>query len=129
MIKYLELTAPESSEFRQCKIVSIEVSEGDTVSIGDPLFKILSGKKEIDLPSKLDGKVIEIIAIEGESISLMTPLVLLETEVESSTATPPMIDEANTEPEGKQQESKKQPASNEIKEQPEPEKQPEPKNE
>jgi len=127
MIKYLELTAPESSEFRQCKIVSIEVSEGDTVSIGDPLFKILSGKKEIDLPSKLDGKVIEIIAIEGESISLMTPLVLLETEVESSTATPPMIDEANTEPEGKQQESKKQPASNEIKEQPEPEKQPEPK--
>ena len=100
MIKYLELTAPESSEFRQCKVTSIEVNEGDTVKAGDALFKVLSGKNEIDLPSKLEGKVIEVIATQGESISLMTPLVLLETEVEHSTATAPIIEpETNIESE------------------------------
>jgi len=29
MIKYLELTAPKDDLFRQAKIVSVEVSEGD----------------------------------------------------------------------------------------------------
>ena len=91
MIKYLELTAPEKSEFRQVKIVSIEVAEGDQVEIGDTLFKVKSGKNKIDLPSTMTGKVVEIIALVDENISVMTPLVLLETEVQNSTATPPII--------------------------------------
>ena len=96
MIKYLELTAPEKSEFRQVKIVSIEVSEGDEVALGDTLFKVKNGKNEIDLPSTMGGKVVEIIAMIGENISVMTPLILLETEVEGSTATAPInIDDSS----------------------------------
>lgn len=97
MIKYLELTAPEQSEFRQAKIVSILVSEGDAVNAGEALFRVLSGSNEVDLPSSLDGRVIEIIVDEGENISLMTPLVLLETEVEKSTATPPISQDDESE--------------------------------
>jgi pyruvate dehydrogenase E2 component (dihydrolipoamide acetyltransferase) len=93
MIKYVELTAPESSEFRQVKILSMEVSEGDSVRVGDPLFIVQNGKNKVELPSTKEGRVIEIIALVGENISLMTPLVLLETEVEGSTATPPIVDE------------------------------------
>ena len=96
MIKYLELTAPESNQFRQAKILSIEVSEGDYVNIGDTLFKVQSGKKEIDLPTTLAGRITEIIATTGENISVMTPLVLLETEVAKSTATLP-TDETTSE--------------------------------
>lgn len=88
MIKYLELTAPESDEFRQVRITSIEVAEGDTVEIGDTLFRVKSGDNEIDLPSTRAGKICEIIVLEGASISGMSPLLLLETEVASSTATP-----------------------------------------
>jgi pyruvate dehydrogenase E2 component (dihydrolipoamide acetyltransferase) len=95
MIKYLELTAPEQSEFRQAKVISIEVSEGDQVSAGDALFRVKSGNNEIDLPAKLTGKIVEIIVDKGENISLMTPLVLLETVIEKSTATPPRSDLAN----------------------------------
>jgi pyruvate dehydrogenase E2 component (dihydrolipoamide acetyltransferase) len=88
MIKYLELTAPESDEFRQVRITSIEVAEGDTVEIGDTLFRVKSGRHEIDLPSTRAGKICEMIVLEGESISIMSPLLLLETEVAGSTATP-----------------------------------------
>jgi pyruvate dehydrogenase E2 component (dihydrolipoamide acetyltransferase) len=88
MIKYLELTAPESNDFRQVRIISIEVAEGDTVEIGDTLFRVKSGDNEIDLPSTRAGKICELIVLVGESISVMTPLLLLETEVAGSTATP-----------------------------------------
>jgi pyruvate dehydrogenase E2 component (dihydrolipoamide acetyltransferase) len=88
MIKYLELTAPESDEFRQVRITSIEVAEGDTVEIGDTLFRVKSGDNEIVLPSTRAGKICEMIVLEGESISMMSPLLLLETEVAGSTATP-----------------------------------------
>jgi len=93
MIKYLELTAPDTSEFRQAKILSVEVAEGDQIDIGTPLFIVKSGESEIPLPATLAGTIIEVIAIVGENISFMTPLVLLETEVEGSTATPPIIDQ------------------------------------
>ncbi|NND81070.1 MAG: dihydrolipoyllysine-residue acetyltransferase [Gammaproteobacteria bacterium] len=93
MIKYLELTAPEKSEFRQAKIVSVEVNEGDHVEIGDTLFRVKSGSSEIDLPTTMKGNITEIIATEGESISIMTPLVLLETEVEESSASQPISEQ------------------------------------
>ena len=86
MIKYLELTPPEETQFRQAKIISTLVNEGDVVIAGDALFKVKSGEQEIDLPARLGGKIIEMIVEEGENISIMTPLVLLETEVEKSTA-------------------------------------------
>ena len=88
MIKYLELTAPDSDEFRQVKIVSIEVAEGDQINQGDTLFMVKRGDEELALPSTLDGKVMEVIALVDENISLMTPLILLETRVSESTATP-----------------------------------------
>ena len=61
MIKYLELTAPEESQFRQAKILSIAVSEGDEVNAGDTLFKVQSGSSEVDLPSRLAGRIVEVI--------------------------------------------------------------------
>ncbi|MEM7360627.1 MAG: dihydrolipoyllysine-residue acetyltransferase [Pseudomonadota bacterium] len=95
MIKFLELTAPESDEFRQAKIISVEIAEGDRIDVGDTMFVVKSGNKEIDLPATRAGKVTELIALAGQNISVMTPLILLETEVESSTATPPINVDVN----------------------------------
>ena len=47
MIKYLELTAPQDELFRQAKIVSIEVSEGEQVYKGSTLFQVSVWTKEI----------------------------------------------------------------------------------
>lgn len=90
MIKYLELTPPDENQFRQAKIVTVLVNEGDVVAVGDPLLRVLSGGEEIDLPARLAGKVIEVIVEPDENISVMTPLLLLETEVEHSTASKPI---------------------------------------
>ena len=90
MIKYLELTPPDDNAFRHAKIVSIDCAEGDRIAVGSTLFTVKNGRKKINLPSTMDGKVVEIIATVGESISPSTALVLLETEVEGSTASAPI---------------------------------------
>ena len=92
MIKYVELTAPEASAYRQAKIISFACKEGDYIKKGDPLFIVLSGKRQLELPSTRDGKIVEFIVSEQENINLATPLVLLETEVATSTANKPKGD-------------------------------------
>ncbi len=93
MIKYVELTAPEASAFRQAKIVSIECAEDDYIKAGDTIFRVQSGAHEVNLPATKAGRVVELIASLQENITLSTALLLLETEVESSTASKPLNDE------------------------------------
>jgi len=90
MIKYVELTAPEASAYRQAKVLSIECQEGDYIKPGDTLFLVQSGNTKLELPSTTEGRIIEFIVNEQENITLSTPLLLLETTVDSSTATPPI---------------------------------------
>ncbi|MFT6407457.1 MAG: pyruvate dehydrogenase E2 component (dihydrolipoamide acetyltransferase) [Arenicella sp.] len=90
MIKYVELTAPEASAFRQAKILSIECQEGQQIKDGDTLFRVQSGAHEINLPATKTGRIVEIIAALSENITLSTALLLLETEVEGSTASKPL---------------------------------------
>ncbi len=84
MIKYLELTAPETMELRGAKIIRTVVAEGDTVKKGDVLFTIMNNGKEEPLPASIDGRVVELIARDGDGVSLLTPLVLFETNVEAA---------------------------------------------
>lgn len=99
MIKYVELTAPEANAYRQAKILSIECNEGDQVNAGDTLFIVQSGKAKLELPSTKSGRVVEFIVSEQQNITLSTPLLLLETVVDGSTATPQVgLDEQPVEP-------------------------------
>lgn len=91
MIKYVELTPPENSAFRQATILSIECEEGSQIKEGDTLFMVQSGNQEVALPAAKSGKIEEMIAYVGQNISLSTALLLLETEVAGSTATKPEI--------------------------------------
>ena len=92
MIKYVELTAPDKSDFRQAKILSIECQEGDVIKEGDTLFKVKSGSNKIDLPATKAGRIVEMIVSEKENITISTALLLLETEVTSRTATKPIVE-------------------------------------
>lgn len=93
MIKYVELTAPDASAFRQAKILSIECQEGDQIKEGDTLFRVQSGAHEINLPATKTGRVVELIVALHENITLSTALLLLETEVDGSTASTPIASE------------------------------------
>lgn len=100
MIKYVELTAPEASAYRQAKILSFECKEGDSVKAGDTLFIVQSGNSKLELPSTKDGRIVEFIVTEQENITLSTPLLLLETEINSRTASAPITEQT---PPSKQQ--------------------------
>ena len=69
-------------QLRGAKIIKTEVAEGDSVKQGDPLFTISNNGKEEALPAAMDGRVVELIAKDGDGVSLLTPLVLFETNVE-----------------------------------------------
>jgi len=90
MIKYLELTAPQDELFRQAKIVSVEISEGEPIFKGTTLFQVKVGRKKYDLPSTMEGNVAEIIASVGENITLSSSLILIETRVSEPTASKPI---------------------------------------
>ena len=92
MIKYVELTAPNASAFRQAKILSIECKEGDVIKEGDTLFKVQSGSHQINLPAIKAGRIVELIATLQENITLSTALLLLETKVSGSTASQPLVE-------------------------------------
>ena len=93
MIKYVELTAPNASAFRQAKILSIECKEGDQIKEGDTLFKVQSGSHQINLPAIRAGRIVEMIATVHENITLSTALLLLETKVSGSSARKSSTDE------------------------------------
>jgi pyruvate dehydrogenase E2 component (dihydrolipoamide acetyltransferase) len=86
MIKYVELTSPDASAFRQAKILSIMCKVGDVIKEGDTLFRVQSGAHKLNLPATKSGRVSEIIVSVNENITLSTALLLLETEVTGSTA-------------------------------------------
>lgn len=86
MIKYIELTPPEASAFRRAKILSIECQEGNQIKEGDTLFRVQSGAHEINLPATKAGRIVELIAGPQENITLSTALLLLETELDESSA-------------------------------------------
>lgn len=94
MIKYVELTAPNASAFRQAKILSIECQEGDEIKEGDTLFKVQSGSHQINLPAIRAGRIVEMIATVHENITLSTALLLLETKVSGSSANKSIADES-----------------------------------
>ncbi len=71
-------------ELRGAKIIRTVVAEGDTVKKGDALFTIMNNGKEEPLPASIDGRVVELIARDGDGVSLLTPLVLFETNVEAA---------------------------------------------
>ena len=85
MIKYVELTSPDSDSFRGVKIVSAKIKEQDVVRKGDILFVVEKKDGEtLGLPATKGGRIVDLIAFEGDLISPMTPLLLLETETEPS---------------------------------------------
>ncbi|MGH1540247.1 MAG: dihydrolipoyllysine-residue acetyltransferase [Arenicella sp.] len=81
MIRFVEITPPAEAIFRQAKIVSIDVAEGDTVQAGQSLFTVISGKQKHPLPAPSDGRIAEIIVTLGETIHASSSILLLEMEV------------------------------------------------
>lgn len=76
-----DVILPEISEnVDKGNVVSVLVSEGDTVQEQDPLLEIETEKAAVEVPSTAAGKVVEILVSEGEEAAVGSVVVRIETE-------------------------------------------------
>lgn len=133
-----EITIPEISEnVEKGTVISIPVSEGDTVKKDDPVLELETDKAAVDVPSPFAGTVKEILVAENDEVKVGQAVMKIETEGEGAGEEPeepgggpsePAEDErgeataSDEEPGGGEPATEEQPAAAE--EAPEPEAQP-----
>lgn len=60
---------PQLDGFDNVPVIEINVSEGDTIEVDDPLVTVESDKATMEIPSPFAGKVGKILVSEGDKIS------------------------------------------------------------
>ena len=68
-INIIELKIPNLGEAESTEIIEINVKSGDIVKLNDPLIVLESEKAAMEVPSDYDGKIIEILVKEGDSVN------------------------------------------------------------
>ncbi|MCB1068756.1 MAG: 2-oxo acid dehydrogenase subunit E2 [Kiritimatiellae bacterium] len=96
----IEIKLPELGEnISEGDIVNILVSEGDTVTVDQPLLEIETGKATVEVPAPQAGVIGKIHVSEGDKASVGTVIVTLEAGDSSpAAAEPPAQEEKKPEP-------------------------------
>lgn len=72
----------------EAEIVSWKVAPGDAVTINQVLVEIETAKSLVELPSPFAGQVSELLAVEGETVEVGTPIITIATEGHSMLTSP-----------------------------------------
>ena len=72
----------------EAEIVSWKVAPGDAVTINQVLVEIETAKSLVELPSPFAGQVNELLAAEGETVEVGTPIITIATEGHSMLTSP-----------------------------------------
>ena len=76
-----EVTLPEISEnVESGNVISIQVSQGDSVAEGDTLLEIETDKASVEVPSTAGGTVQEILVSEGDDVKVGAVIAKIETQ-------------------------------------------------
>jgi pyruvate dehydrogenase E2 component (dihydrolipoamide acetyltransferase) len=82
-----EYLLPDVGEgLTEAEIVSWKVKVGDTVAINDIVCEIETAKSIVELPSPFAGTVSAILAPEGETIAVGTPIIAIGDDAEAAAA-------------------------------------------
>lgn len=73
----LEVKVPDIGDFSDVPILTVMVKPGDTVSAEDPLLELESDKATMEVPSPVDGEVVEVLVKEGDTVSEGTLIITL----------------------------------------------------
>src|SRR4029079_2807590 len=83
-----EYLLPDVGEgLTEAEIVSWKVKVGDTVAINDIVCEIETAKSIVELPSPYAGTISAILAPEGETIPVGTPIIAIGDAAEAAAAT------------------------------------------
>ena len=93
---------PALDGFENVPVIEINVSEGDTIGLDDPLVTVESDKATMEIPSPYQGKVEKILVSEGDKLSegdqLLEMTIVDEGSEESAQAAPAPEPQARPEP-------------------------------
>src|SRR5262245_60923743 len=73
----------------EAEIVTWNVKVGDTVKVNDVIVEIEPAKSLVELPCPYAGTVTELMAAEGETVNVGSPIIAVETGVAGSAAPAP----------------------------------------
>ena len=72
------ITMPQQGLTEESSVIAEwYVKEGDTVSVGTPLFAIETGKATFDVESEAAGTVLGIFAAEGDDVPIKAPVCVI----------------------------------------------------
>src|SRR6195952_5170655 len=86
---------PDGGEgLTEAEIVSWRVKEGDVIEINDVVVEIETAKSLVELPSPYAGTVLGLLAAEGETVPVGTPIIRIgdETEAGRAESRPPELE-------------------------------------
>src|SRR3989441_10647158 len=84
-----EFKLPDIGEgVHEGEVVKWFVREGDAVKENDPMVEVMTDKVTVQIPSPVTGKVLNLLAKEGETVKVGTTIVVLGEEGESAPARP-----------------------------------------
>ena len=85
-----EFKLPDIGEgVHEGEIVKWLVKEGDPIKENDLMVEVMTDKVTVQIPSPVTGKVLKIMATEGETVTVGTTIIVLGEEGEATPAAPP----------------------------------------
>ena len=91
-----EFPLPDVGEgLTEAEIVSWKVKPGDTVTVNQVLVEIETAKSLVELPSPFAGTVTELLAAEGDTVEVGSPIIRVDSEGGLATPQLPQPDAAN----------------------------------
>lgn len=82
------LMPKQDVSMQECTIDSWKVTVGDTVTVGQVLLSVESGKTVDDVPSPFEGTVLKIMGEEGDEIAVGAPIAFIGEPGEAVPDTP-----------------------------------------
>src|SRR5476651_1332855 len=92
-----EFLLPDVGEgLTEAEIVSWKVKPGDTVTVNQVLVEIETAKSLVELPSPFAGTVTELLAAEGDTVEVGSPIIRVDSEGGSMAPSAPPAASTNT---------------------------------
>jgi len=77
-----EIKVPNIGEFKDVEVIEVLVSDGQSISINDPLITIESDKSSVEIPASFEGKIKSIDIKVGDKVSEGDVILILENHTE-----------------------------------------------
>jgi 2-oxoglutarate dehydrogenase E2 component (dihydrolipoamide succinyltransferase) len=96
----VELIMPKLGEsVIEATILNWEKAVGDTIEMDENVVVIATDKVDTEVPSPVEGKLVEILFEEGDTVAIGTAIALIETDSAAEVQASPAIADASSQPE------------------------------